>query len=79
MRVVAVFLDHKADLKAEFLKCVKLFSSYVEIMSRKQQSVSLEMKQKILNEISDGVLKKTEIAAKYGVANSTICTILKHH
>lgn len=48
------------------------------IMIRKQQSLALEVKQKILNEISDGILKKTEIATKYGVANSTISMILKN-
>lgn len=47
-------------------------------MIRKQQSLALEVKQKILNEISDGILKKTEIATKYGVANSTISMILKN-
>nr|XP_042911674.1 uncharacterized protein LOC122272279 [Parasteatoda tepidariorum] len=47
-------------------------------MSRKQQSLSLETKQKILNEVCDGILKKTEIATKYGIPNSTLSTIIKN-
>lgn len=50
----------------------------VSIMSRKQQSLSLETKQKILNEVDDKSLKKTKIAAKYGIASSTLSTILKN-
>lgn len=47
-------------------------------MDRKQQSLSLEIKQKILNEVDDKSQKKSKIAAKYGIANSTLSTIIKN-
>ena len=40
-------------------------------MSYKQQSLSLKIKQKILNEVDDKSLKKAEIVAKYGIVSST--------
>ena len=36
------------------------------------------MKQKILNEVDDKLLKKMAIASKYGILNSTLSTIVKN-
>ena len=47
-------------------------------MSRKQQSLSLETKQKILNEVDDKLLKKTATASKYRILNSTLSMIVKN-
>ena len=40
--------------------------------------MSLESKQKILNEVDDKLLKKMAIASKYGILNSTLSTIVKN-
>ena len=50
----------------------------VSIISRKQQSFSLETKQKNLNEVVDKLLKKTEITSKYRISYSTLSTIIKN-
>lgn len=47
-------------------------------MNRKfQQSLSLQKKLDILHEVDSGKIKKSEIAKKYGIAKSTVSTILK--
>lgn len=47
-------------------------------MSRKQNTLSLVTKQTIIKEIDEKNLKKSQIALKFGVAKSTISTILKN-
>ena len=43
-----------------------------------QQALSLEKKVKILNEVDEKRLTKTEIAAKFNIVKSTLSTILKN-
>lgn len=47
-------------------------------MSGKKKPLSLETKQKILCDVSDGILKKSAIAAKYGIPASTLSTVIKN-
>lgn len=43
-----------------------------------KKPLSLEEKQSILSDVDDGIKKKSEIAAKYGIPRSTLSTILKN-
>ena len=44
---------------------------------RKRESFSVEKKREILADAEENLLKKSEIAQKYGIAKSTLSTILK--
>ena len=44
---------------------------------RKQAGIDLETKLRILNEVDRGTLKKKTIAEQYGIAKSTLSTVLK--